>query len=109
MVSDPACLTEAFLDDLYQASLDPGLMTPKEPKHLDTMFGLWRRVDQIKHKTLLAYGKQDRACPWDAGLVFLRLMANADLHVFAGAGHWVQMERPAEFNSTVMNFLTSPA
>jgi pimeloyl-ACP methyl ester carboxylesterase len=35
----------------------------------------------------------------------LRLLPDADLHVFARCGHWTQIERAAEFNAVVAGFL----
>ena len=35
------------------------------------------------------------------------LVENADLHVFSHCGHWVQIERSADFNRLVGDFLAA--
>ena len=35
----------------------------------------------------------------------VKLLPNADLHVFAGCGHWVQIEKSKEFATLVKNFI----
>ncbi|MCC0017631.1 MAG: alpha/beta fold hydrolase [Rhodobiaceae bacterium] len=109
MIFDQSRITPEFINERYEASIAPELLIQREMKKLDTMFTLWRRVDQVPHKTLLVYGRDDRVVPWDTCLLLLRLMPNADLHVFARSGHWAQWERAPEFNSVVANFLNGPS
>lgn len=107
MVFDQSRITEEFLEERYQASIAPELMVPREVNH-SRMATLWRDVDRVPHKSLLIYGRDDRVVPWDTGLLLLRLMPRADLHVFSRSGHWTQWERSPEFNAVVQNFLSGP-
>jgi pimeloyl-ACP methyl ester carboxylesterase len=45
----------------------------------------------------------------DHGLVMLRKMPQARLHVFGRCGHSVQLEHPAEFNRLALDFLADRA
>lgn len=108
MIFDQSRITQDFLDSRYQASIAPELMVHRDMKS-DRLFNLWRHVEKIPHKTLLIYGRDDRVVPWDTGLLLLRLMPNADLHIFSRSGHWTQWERAPEFNSVVSSFLLGPA
>lgn len=108
MIYDQSRVTEEFIETRYQASIAPELLVKREV-NMEKMFSMWRHVDKVAHKTLLIYGRDDRVVPWDTALLLLRLMPNADLHVFTRSGHWTQWERAPEFNSVVENFLSGPA
>jgi len=43
---------------------------------------------------------------FDSALVPMRLIPNAELHVFPNCGHWAMIERKAEFENVVLAFLT---
>jgi 4,5:9,10-diseco-3-hydroxy-5,9,17-trioxoandrosta-1(10),2-diene-4-oate hydrolase len=66
---------------------------------------LWREAYQIRQRTLLVWGREDRVNPLDGALVALKLIPRAELHVFSRCGHWAQLERFDEFNQLVGDFL----
>ncbi|MFI7589755.1 4,5:9,10-diseco-3-hydroxy-5,9,17-trioxoandrosta-1(10),2-diene-4-oate hydrolase [Spongisporangium articulatum] len=66
---------------------------------------LWRDAFRLRHHTLLLWGREDRVNPLDGALVALKLLQNAQLHVFPRCGHWVQVERFEEFNRLTRDFL----
>jgi pimeloyl-ACP methyl ester carboxylesterase len=109
MIFDQSRITSELVDARYAASTVPELMVERQMgPAAAALHNLWRRVDKVPHKTLLIYGRDDRVVPWDTALLLLRLMPNADLHVFSHCGHWAQWERAAEFNGIATNFLTGP-
>jgi pimeloyl-ACP methyl ester carboxylesterase len=109
MIFDQSRITRELVDTRYAASIAPELMVERQMGGAAAALGnIWRRVDKVPHKTLLIYGRDDRVVPWDTALLLLRLMPNADLHVFSRCGHWAQWERAAEFNSVTTNFLAGP-
>ena len=63
------------------------------------------RVHQIKHKTLVTWGRDDRFVPIDHGLRLINSLADAELHVFSKCGHWAQWEHAPVFNELVTRFL----
>ncbi len=64
------------------------------------------RLSEIKAKTLVIWGRDDRFVPLDIGLRLIWGIPNAELHVFNQCGHWVQWEHAAAFNSMVGDFLS---
>jgi 4,5:9,10-diseco-3-hydroxy-5,9,17-trioxoandrosta-1(10),2-diene-4-oate hydrolase len=66
---------------------------------------LWREAHRLRHRVLLIWGREDRVNPLDGALVALKLLKNAQLHVFGGCGHWAQLEKRDEFNSLAIAFL----
>jgi len=105
MLHDQTMVTDELVRERYDASI---ANRPSEPPVPGGMGAVWREVDRVEHKTLIVWGKEDRVVPLDAAFVLLRLMRNADLHVFANSGHWAQNERADDFNAVVLAFLTKP-
>ncbi|KZY44854.1 hypothetical protein A3731_33390 [Roseovarius sp. HI0049] len=92
-----ASATEAETAEFYKKHLvEPD---PREPQ-------LWRELEKIGHKTLLIWGRDDRTVPFEGGLIMLRRLQDARMHIISRCGHWVQMEKADEFNALVHNFLS---
>jgi 4,5:9,10-diseco-3-hydroxy-5,9,17-trioxoandrosta-1(10),2-diene-4-oate hydrolase len=68
---------------------------------------LWREAHRLRNQVLLIWGREDRVNPLDGALIALKQIRKAQLHVFGGCGHWVQLEKFDEFNSLVLTFLES--
>lgn len=66
---------------------------------------LWQRVHKIKAPTLLLWGRDDRTITLDGAQLMLKQIRDVQLHVFGACGHWVQVERQAEFERLVTDFL----
>lgn len=65
----------------------------------------WRaKLNEIKQPTLIMAGAQDSQFLDSAGYLH-RNINNSRLEIISGAGHMVNLETPAEFNNTVLNFL----
>ncbi len=43
---------------------------------------------KIEAPTLITWGRDDRVTPLDIALLPMRLIPNAELHVFPNCGHW---------------------
>jgi pimeloyl-ACP methyl ester carboxylesterase len=67
---------------------------------------LWRDLHKIKAPTLLLWGRDDRTITLDGAQIMLKYIRDVQLHVFGNCGHWVQLERQAEFERLVTDFLT---
>ena len=63
------------------------------------------RMHEVKAKTLITWGRDDRFVPLDHGLKFLWGIPDARLHVFSKCGHWAQWEHADAFNRLVLDFL----
>ncbi|BBH46106.1 alpha/beta fold hydrolase [Pseudomonas sp. KU43P] len=108
-VYDPSDLTEA----LFQTRLD-NMLSRRD--HLENFvasqaanprqfpdFGA--RLGEIKARTLVIWGRNDRFVPMDVGLRLIAGIADAELHVFNNCGHWAQWEHADTFNRLVLDFL----
>jgi len=102
LVNDSSFITEELLAERVKAASTPGRFRP-----FAHPFGeLWREdLGSIKNKVLVMWGLQDRVCPVDMAPGIIGAFPNADLHIFANCGHWVQWEKADEFNRIVADFL----
>jgi pimeloyl-ACP methyl ester carboxylesterase len=107
LVFDTSRITDEVVAERYQASIDP------ETVALNRDGGHWPRqsldkdLARLTSPTLIVWGQDDRASPIDSALQMLRIIPDARLHVFSRCGHWAQVERAAEFNRLVLDFLAS--
>ncbi|MDO4732145.1 MAG: alpha/beta hydrolase [Bacillota bacterium] len=63
-------------------------------------------LQEIKASTLLLWGEKDTATPLSDGKLMEKLIPDAGLVVFEGAGHYPFLEQPGRFYSVVDYFIT---
>ncbi len=116
MVHDPAILTDDFVEMRWAAAQDPQALADVGRMFNRKMLSMMRSssagaVDQvsvlakIEAPTLLTFGRDDRVTPLDSVLVPMRVIRNAEVHVFPNCGHWAMIERKQEFEDVVIGFL----
>lgn len=86
---------QAHLDNF----IDSFKANPKQFPNIST------QLDQIKHQTLIVWGRDDRFLPLDIGLRLLSLIKNSQMHIFNRCGHWAQWEHANDFNALLTQFL----
>ena len=111
LVHDASRVPELVIDARYQASLDPEvvahppLVRPKGlPKFRLIDFTRDPRLSALQTPTLVLWGTEDRVNRPSGALSLQRRMPNCDVYLFSRTGHWVQWERPDEFNAAVIAF-----
>lgn len=108
---DKSIITDDLVQIRYEASAAPGAHEAYrkmffDPEHAGGELGITEeQVSKVTMPTLLVHGLEDAVVPVDVAWTMLRLLPDADLHVFARCGHWTQIERSAEFNRLVADFL----
>jgi pimeloyl-ACP methyl ester carboxylesterase len=86
------------LQDAYATFYDPAMAEPVP---------LWGEVHKIRQPVLLCWGRDDRVAPVEGSLFPARRMAKADLRIYSRCGHWVQIERKADFERAAIEFLAN--
>jgi 4,5:9,10-diseco-3-hydroxy-5,9,17-trioxoandrosta-1(10),2-diene-4-oate hydrolase len=112
LVFDQRLITDELIDERHAAASEPAALKAMasmgasffDPASYEQGL-LWREAHRLRHRVLLIWGREDRVNPVDGALVALKLIRRAQLHVFGGCGHWVQLEKAAEFNRLVIGFL----
>ena len=108
---DPALITDELVQIRYEASAAPGAHEAYRlmffhPDHAGSELAITEeQVRAVTRPTLLVHGREDSIVPLEVALNMVRLLPDADLHVFARCGHWTQIERARDFNEVVMQFL----
>ncbi len=118
MVYDRALVTEELIEERWEAAIHPEALKTAEMMYGSAAFNMmqkfmansdtppyWSMMHKVKCPTLLTWGLDDRVSPPDMSLAPLRLIPNAELHVFSNCGHWVMIEAKEGFEATVGAFL----
>jgi pimeloyl-ACP methyl ester carboxylesterase len=111
---DRALVPDELAEVRYRASMQPGFQesfaamfpAPRQ-RWVDAMKTPEEEIRKLQHRTLIVHGREDQVIPVDTSLKLMQLVENGDLHVFSHCGHWVQIERSADFNRLVGDFLAS--
>jgi pimeloyl-ACP methyl ester carboxylesterase len=103
-VPDPSLLTNDLIDRRFSSAMTPGHLESagqygSSPSHL------WAEMRGMETETLILWGQQDWMVPVEGAMLSLATIPNSQLHVWAGAGHFVQYEKTDEFNRLVLDFL----
>jgi pimeloyl-ACP methyl ester carboxylesterase len=112
---DKSIITDHLVRIRYEASAAPGAheayrLMYFDPRHDGSNLAITQeQVRAVTVPTLLVHGREDKVVPPEVSWTMANLLPDADLHVFARCGHWTQIERAAEFNTLVADFLTGGA
>lgn len=112
LVYDGNRVADSLIDGRYQASIDaeviaaPPLRRPQGLKAALRMdFTRDPRLSSCTVPTLVLWGTEDKVNRTSGGATLQKRMPNCDLYLFSKTGHWVQWERPEEFNAVTAAFL----
>ena len=101
---DHSNATPELAESRYQGSIQPGFqesfsaMFPEpRQKGVEDMADDQQYIRDIQHETLIIHGREDRVIPLSNSYELLKLIPNAQLHVFGKCGHWTQIEHTQEF------------
>lgn len=109
-VYDQSRVTDTLVQERYEASVDPDILALRARERTSGRGAagaeeLTSQFDRVQAPTLIIWGADDRFVPLDNGLVFLRRIKGAQLHVFSACGHWAQVEHAEEFDRLALDFL----
>jgi pimeloyl-ACP methyl ester carboxylesterase len=100
----------------YRGSIQPGFqesfaaMFPADEsgsrqRWVEAMSTPEEQLRALPHRTLILHGREDKVIPVQNSYVLEGLIDRADLAVFSHCGHWSMIERTADFNRLVRDFL----
>lgn len=109
---DASIATDELVELRYAASIQPGfqesygrMFPPPRQNGIEDLATPLEDIARIASPTLLIHGRDDKVIPLAVSYELLRLIPDAQLHVFGRCGHWTQIERLDEFNAMVETFL----
>ena len=96
----------------YEGSIQPGFQeafsamfpAPRQ-RWVEAMTVPDEEIKKLPHETLIVHGREDEVIPVANSYHLESIMQNADLSVYANCGHWSMIERNADFNRHVRDFL----
>lgn len=111
LVRDPAQLTGELMDEIMAAAAEPGGFDAFEQWQRDQV--QWNRLrtdytarlPTFARPALVIHGDRDTGVPVARARTAARLIPDAELKVVAGAGHWVQRDRPDIVVDAMIGFL----
>lgn len=111
-VHDRALLPSGLGEARFRASIRPGAQerweklfpTPRQ-RWIDALCLSDDQLAGLRQPVLVVHGRDDAVIPLETSLHFLERIDDATLHVWPHTGHWVQIERAAEFSALVLDFL----
>ncbi|MEB8339609.1 alpha/beta fold hydrolase [Streptomyces endophyticus] len=119
MVHDQSLVTEELIEERWAHATDPETLAGARRMYSREAFAAsaaaaaasgeppyWAMLHQLKAKTLLTWGRDDRVSAVDMSIVPMRTIPDGELHVFPNCGHWVMIEQKAAWESAVLAFLT---
>ena len=101
LVFDPSVITDQLVAERYQVARTQ----PKDVLARMRTPNLAPRLGELAMPILGFWGLQDEFCPASGAQRFLDACPDARFMTFNGVGHWVQVERAAEFNRYALAFL----
>lgn len=119
MVYDQSIITDELIESRFLQATEPKtLKTTKElySKKAIQKIAEFRQgeyatktiehLPSIQAPTLITWGRDDRVSPMDICLIPMRLIPNAQVHIFPKCGHWAMIECKEQFESLVIGFIT---
>ena len=116
LVYDGSRIPDSVVEARFRASTDPEVMANPplvRPSGMPNMqaldFTRDDRLPQLPTPTLVLWGINDLVNRPSGGQSLQQSLPNCDLYLFSRTGHWVQWERPDEFNAVTIAFLSKPS
>lgn len=109
LVFAPDSITEEIVNERYEASIDPEFADTAPEGRTSvrhTPEDLWKRLEEIQAETLIVWGRENQAQPFENAIFMFSQIKQAQLHIFGNCGLWVPYERMNEFNDLVINFIS---
>jgi 4,5:9,10-diseco-3-hydroxy-5,9,17-trioxoandrosta-1(10),2-diene-4-oate hydrolase len=107
LVYDRSKITNDLVQERFEVSNDPELVELFGRQPAGPQDDLYADLPNLKAKTLIVWGQDDRAGALDVGLLMLRRLPDARMHIFSKCGHWAHVEHRAEFDRLVLQFFTA--
>jgi len=100
-------VTEELVRERYEMSTGKNFEAQLARRNAPGAKPLREELRNLKCKTLILWGNNDRGASVERAFLLFQLIPNAELHVFDQCAHWIQWDQAARFNRIVADFLRS--
>lgn len=116
MVYDQAIVTDELIEQRFQQAIEAKTLAATRQMYsresIAAITDMRRQhptkalehLSSIVAPTLITWGRDDRVSPMDIALLPMRVIPNAELHVFPNCGHWAMIECKKAFEALVLAF-----
>ncbi|MDL5156226.1 alpha/beta fold hydrolase [Actinomycetospora termitidis] len=107
-VTDPAVVTADLIRRRFEASAAPGAHEAMQAVFAGLAADTGLSEDDLARvatPALVLHGRGDRVVPAENAVRLAELLPHADVHLLAGTGHWLQIERAALVGALIRDFL----
>ena len=110
---DPRAVTKDLVDEVFELAKKPGVgqawrsWQRNEIRWRSLRTNFVDRLHEVAVPTLILHGAQDKYVPVAWARRAHTLIEDSELKVFPRCGHWLTLEKPAEFNKTLLEFLAT--
>jgi pimeloyl-ACP methyl ester carboxylesterase len=105
-IPDEKLRTQEMIQARFDAAIRPGHLEARREFSASKNTDLSSRIGELKTEVLIVWGHQDNMVPVEGAMRAIAQIPNARLHIWGGAGHFIEYERAEEFNRLVIDFLT---
>lgn len=98
-------VTEELVRARYEMSTGKNQEAAERRKGVMAPRPLVNELRQLKKKSLLLWGAQDRGVSVERGILLFQLIPHCEFHLFDQCAHWVQWDQAERFNRLVADFL----
>jgi pimeloyl-ACP methyl ester carboxylesterase len=106
MMFDTDRITDDLVDEVLTTSVGKNLVAHRARTAAPPPRPILDDLGGLRIPALILWGLQDRGVGVERGLALLRAMPTAEMHVFGGASHWLQRDRPERVNQLVADFVS---
>ncbi len=99
-------VTDELVRERYEMSIGPRFEAQQRRREAPPPRPILDELPNLRARTLIFWGADDRGAAVERALLLFELIPNAELHVFARCGHWVQWDQADRFNRLVADFLS---
>lgn len=110
LIRDPARRTPELVAEIIAAAQQPGFTAFEQWQRDEILFNRLRtdytaQLASFARPALIIHGDRDAGVPVARARAAAALMPEAELKIIAGAGHWVQRDRPDDVVAAILDFL----
>jgi len=98
-------VTEELVQERFAMSIGKNYAAQQQRRGVNPPRAIHDELRNLKSKTLLLWGNNDRGVSVERGLLLFQRIPNAEFHLFDQCAHWVQWDQAERFNRLVADFL----
>jgi 2-hydroxy-6-oxonona-2,4-dienedioate hydrolase len=98
-------VTDELVQERYAMSIGKNYDAQIQRRGVKPPRSIHEELRQLKKRTLLLWGNNDRGVSVERGLLLFQNIPNAEFHLFDRCAHWVQWDQADRLNRLVADFL----